>query len=205
MSVSKSVRFDIFARDAFTCQYCGRRPPEVVLELDHIYPRAKGGGDEVINLITACWDCNRGKSAKIISKIAPRPDADLAFLRVQQEIAEVKRFVAAEKKLAAMNKKLVASLQSIWVEYLTEDRHPTARVLLPWVKRYGADEVATSIKLASTAYMRGNFGSYNATTKAIRYVGGILRNRDINNGASALSDNDVLGDDASSDHDEMVN
>ena len=52
MSVSKSVRFEIFARDAFTCQYCGRRPPEVVLELDHIHPRAKGGSDDLTNLIT---------------------------------------------------------------------------------------------------------------------------------------------------------
>jgi hypothetical protein len=205
LSVSKSIRFDIFARDSFTCQYCGRRPPEVVLELDHIHPRAKGGTDEVINLITSCYDCNRGKSAKVISEVALRPDADLAFLKIQQEISEVKRFVAAEKKLAAMNKKLVASLQDIWIEYLTEDRQPTARVLLPWVKRYGADEVATSIKLAAPAYVRGNFGSYNAADKAIRYVGGILRNRDIDNGMPSLSDDDVLNCDPSPNQEEMVN
>jgi 5-methylcytosine-specific restriction endonuclease McrA len=59
MAVSKSIRFEIFARDTFTCQYCGRRPPDVVLELDHIHPVSKGGSDEVINLITSCYDCNR--------------------------------------------------------------------------------------------------------------------------------------------------
>jgi 5-methylcytosine-specific restriction endonuclease McrA len=33
--ISKSTRFDIFNRDAFTCQYCGRMPPVVMLEIDH--------------------------------------------------------------------------------------------------------------------------------------------------------------------------
>ena len=87
MSISKSVRFEIFARDGFTCQYCGRRPPEVVLEVDHIHPQSKGGTDDVINLTTSCYDCNRGKRAKVLGAIAPRPDADMAFLKVQQENA----------------------------------------------------------------------------------------------------------------------
>lgn len=58
---SKTKRFEVFKRDKFTCQYCGRRPPDVVLECDHIHPEAKGGDDEYSNLITACFDCNRGK------------------------------------------------------------------------------------------------------------------------------------------------
>lgn len=63
MSVSKHRRFEVFKRDDFTCQYCGRKPPQAVLEADHIVPRAEGGGDETENLITACFDCNRGKGA----------------------------------------------------------------------------------------------------------------------------------------------
>ena len=61
MSLSVRMRFEVFKRDGFTCQYCGRKTPEVVLELDHIIPRVEGGTDEIHNLITACWDCNRGK------------------------------------------------------------------------------------------------------------------------------------------------
>lgn len=58
---SKQERFQIFERDNFTCQYCGRKPPEVQLEADHIVPLAKGGTNDERNLITACRDCNRGK------------------------------------------------------------------------------------------------------------------------------------------------
>lgn len=56
------LRFKILSRDKFTCQYCGSSAPEVVLEVDHIIPKSKGGGNEETNLVTACKKCNLGKS-----------------------------------------------------------------------------------------------------------------------------------------------
>lgn len=61
--LSKKQRFDVFKRDLFVCQYCGRKPPAVVLEVDHVVPVAGGGSNDEHNLITSCFDCNRGKSA----------------------------------------------------------------------------------------------------------------------------------------------
>ena len=60
------IRFEIFNRDNFTCQYCGRKSPEVIIEIDHIVPQSKEGKDELNNYITACKDCNMGKSNLII-------------------------------------------------------------------------------------------------------------------------------------------
>jgi len=61
-SVSKSLRFEVLARDGFKCRYCGRAAPEVALHVDHIIPRAGGGRNDTGNLATACADCNHGKS-----------------------------------------------------------------------------------------------------------------------------------------------
>jgi hypothetical protein len=177
MGLSKSVRFEVFARDAFTCQYCGRRPPEVILECDHIHPRSKGGENDLLNLVTSCADCNRGKSAKVISEVAPRPDADLAFLKTQQEIVEVQRFLKAKKKQDRLHEKMCDTLREIWTRYLTPDDVPTSRVFIPWVIKYGADEVSESIAAASNAYSSGQFGYHNEVFKLIKYVGAILRNR----------------------------
>lgn len=58
----KKVRFEVFKRDSFTCQYCGRKAPDVLLVIDHIEPVSKGGTDDILNLISACKDCNAGKS-----------------------------------------------------------------------------------------------------------------------------------------------
>lgn len=57
------LRFSIFSRDQYTCQYCGRRPPEVKLHVDHVISRNDGGSDHPSNLVTACQDCNLGKSS----------------------------------------------------------------------------------------------------------------------------------------------
>jgi len=77
MNVSKSTRFEVFKRDTFTCQYCGRRTPDVVLEIDHIVPRVQGGTNDPENLATACFDCNRGKGprslARRVTKAVPQP------------------------------------------------------------------------------------------------------------------------------------
>jgi CO dehydrogenase/acetyl-CoA synthase alpha subunit len=66
-SLSKKIRFEVFKRDSFTCQYCGKSAPDVILEVDHINPVSNGGKDEIMNLITSCFDCNRGKSNVKIS------------------------------------------------------------------------------------------------------------------------------------------
>lgn len=60
-TVNRRLRFTVLSRDEFTCQYCGRKPPEVRLEIDHIIPWSKGGKTEQGNLRTACEDCNSGK------------------------------------------------------------------------------------------------------------------------------------------------
>lgn len=64
-SISLSLRYKVLERDKRTCQYCGRRSPEVVLELDHRIPVSKGGTNDESNLVTACRECNRGKSDSV--------------------------------------------------------------------------------------------------------------------------------------------
>ena len=50
MSISKKIRFEVFKRDGFTCQYCGNTPPNVILEVDHIEPKSKNGKDDINNV-----------------------------------------------------------------------------------------------------------------------------------------------------------
>lgn len=63
MAISKRMRFEILRRDSHTCRYCGDSAPDVKLTVDHVIPEALGGKDEPTNLVTACEDCNSGKSS----------------------------------------------------------------------------------------------------------------------------------------------
>ena len=55
-------RRNVFKRDRFTCQYCGRQPGSEELTIDHVIPRALGGLSTWENCVLACIDCNRIKA-----------------------------------------------------------------------------------------------------------------------------------------------
>lgn len=66
--MTKKLRDLIKRRDNFTCCNCGNSTyaePNLLLEIDHIIPVAKGGRTVEENLQTLCWKCNRAKGAKI--------------------------------------------------------------------------------------------------------------------------------------------
>ena len=68
--MTKKLREFIKNRDKFTCCNCGNSThaePNLLLEIDHIIPVAKGGCTVEDNLQTLCWKCNRSKSDKIIA------------------------------------------------------------------------------------------------------------------------------------------
>lgn len=73
---SRSTRFKVLQRDGFTCFYCGRRAPDVVLDVDHKVPFREGGTDDMDNLVAACVDCNTGKSGHALED-ARASDSDM--------------------------------------------------------------------------------------------------------------------------------
>jgi len=72
--ISKAVRYKVFERDGFRCVMCGATAASgAKLEVDHIIPRAKGGGNAMYNLQTLCDRCNGGKSAALSPDLRRRP------------------------------------------------------------------------------------------------------------------------------------
>lgn len=57
-------RFNIYARDKSTCQYCGRKFPRSDLNLDHVVPRSQGGMSRWDNVVCSCHTCNHRKGGR---------------------------------------------------------------------------------------------------------------------------------------------
>lgn len=113
MAVSKRLRFEILRRDNHTCYYCGRRPPEVVLTIDHVVPTALGGEDVASNLVAACQECNGGKTS-----IAP--DSPLVA-RVDEDAARWSAAMQAAIAKASADHEAVAAyreeFRTAWLSY----------------------------------------------------------------------------------------
>ena len=69
----KKQRLRVLNRDAWLCAYCGKDATQV----DHVAPRADGGGDDLDNLVASCTLCNLRKGRR--SVFLMRPSTPLVF------------------------------------------------------------------------------------------------------------------------------
>jgi 5-methylcytosine-specific restriction endonuclease McrA len=66
----KITRRAVFARDSWTCQYCGSRSN---LTVDHVIPRSKGGSSSWENIVASCAPCNRRKGDRLPRQAGMHP------------------------------------------------------------------------------------------------------------------------------------
>lgn len=150
MSVSKRLRFEVFKRDRFTCQYCGKRPPEVMLEADHIHPRCEGGTDDLENLTTACVPCNRGKAGVPLGDVRPAVD-ELELLSGIQEMLERATSLRHAVAVASVQRKAeddaVATVQQWWVDAFGEAKYveDNAASVRKFLRSLTLDDIAAAI------------------------------------------------------------
>ncbi len=60
------TRREVFRRDNFTCQYCGKRTMD--LTIDHVIPRHLGGTHSWNNVVAACSSCNHRKGGRSLAE-----------------------------------------------------------------------------------------------------------------------------------------
>lgn len=166
MSVSVRTRFEVFKRDSFTCRYCGRKSPEAILEIDHIVAVANGGTNDLMNLATSCWDCNRGKSDVPLSLLITGDDPhDKAVLVLERrrQLDEYNTVLARERELRTSDYK---DLCTYW-----EGR-------TGWPLKYNDDQWLFSVlQTVPREVIRGAMDTAikNSKTRNLAYVNGIIR------------------------------
>ena len=187
-AISKKMRFEVLKRDSFTCQYCGKQPPDVVLHLDHIKPVSKGGKNTMLNLVTSCSDCNLGKSDTELSDDSALKRQQTQTSILAEKKAQIEMMVEWRESLENSEQILVDSIVSL-VNKLMDGFHVNKngeqKIRKQIIKR-GYQEVYDSVKLF---YSRCNSvkdfsdnWSKGLTVKenngiSINYAKGILRNR----------------------------
>jgi hypothetical protein len=155
MAINKKVRFEVFKRDKFTCQYCGQSAPTVVLQCDHIHPKSKGGKDDILNLVTSCFDCNQGKKARLLSddSVITKQKKQLDILQERREQLDL--MLEWQKGLLAADDSDIEVIADYWqtvtkTYYLNERGIESTRKLL---KRFNAAEIIEGIR-ASAYYLQ---------------------------------------------------
>ena len=88
----KLTRLEVFKRDQYTCQYCGKETRQ--LTLDHVIPRYRGGQHTWENVVSACVPCNRRKAGRTPEEAGmrlihrPAPPRDSIFFYIPYSLSE---------------------------------------------------------------------------------------------------------------------
>lgn len=167
--MNKKLRFEVFKRDLFTCKYCGKKPGETVLEVDHIIPRYKKGTDEIENLITSCFDCNRGKGKRMLNELTPEMQKNADILKEKKE--QLQAFYKYQKEISKVTDKPVTILANYWSE-LTENEYSLStkgKISLKYfLKSFTIQEIKDAMEIST---------KIDDVNQRFKYFCGIMHNK----------------------------
>ena len=179
VALSKKVRFEVFKRDNFKCQYCGKSAPDVILNVDHLVPVKHGGNNDMLNLITSCLECNQGKKARKLDDknylIKQKKELDL----LAEKRKQMEDMFKWKKKLLNVENDTVKKLLEKWTSLngnqfsLNEVGQKKLKLLL---KKFTVEEIIDAFEIAINTYYKNTDESIN---DAWYKVNGILYNRKI--------------------------
>lgn len=156
--ISKKLRFEIFKRDEFVCQYCGSHPPAVILHVDHIVPVKDGGDNDMDNLITSCSSCNLGKSANSLTNI-PISLKEKSEL-VKESEAQIKEYakVMQNKKDRLYLEKWTVAASLEGTDFVDTYNRADMKTIEMFLQKLGFYEVNDA---AEVAFSRFHHNKYN--------------------------------------------
>lgn len=179
-ALGRTMRFEVFKRDSFKCQYCGAEAPSVVLQVDHIHPVAKGGTNEITNLVTACQPCNAGKRDRTLDENTAVAKARSQMEELQERREQLDMMMQWREGLRDLTAETVEQLSSYWSRlapgYSLNDSGQTD--LRKMLRQYSISDITNAMDTAADQYLK--FEDSGVTTSeswdhAWHKVAGILR------------------------------
>lgn len=176
-SLSKKIRFEVFKRDEFTCRYCGKGTTAgAVLEVDHVIPVVEGGPNITENLVTACFDCNRGKGKTILSEKNPallsRKDLK-KMIQIQREQVDLFLEYQTSKVLNVeiITENAVRPLLNVYHRRYYPMPKAYQSSVKDYISKIGYDQVHDAASLAA------DFFEQRRIDEPFKYFYGICRNK----------------------------
>ncbi len=180
MPMSKKTRFEVFKRDKFTCQYCGARAPDVLLQIDHVNPVASGGENDILNLITSCPPCNGGKGARHLDDDAMVTKQLRQLDELQERREQIDLLLDWKNGLVDLDTEAASKLAPMWTKLVpgSEVNERGLHSLKQLIVKYGIGRVADAIAASSRQYVTldgDGLATPESAAKAWDYVGRIAR------------------------------
>jgi hypothetical protein len=153
--ISKKLRFEVFKRDSFRCQYCGKSAPEVVLEIDHVTPVANGGKSDILNLISSCKPCNAGKGKRPLSDSSAITKQLDQLKELNERRDQLDMLLQWKVELSNLKEESLSKVGAYWTQHAAGYSLNEAgqRELKKLLNRFELQEVLDAIQIATDQYV----------------------------------------------------
>lgn len=157
-AIPKRIRFEVFKRDFFKCQYCGATAPNVLLQVDHLHPVAEGGDNDITNLITSCEACNSGKSDKALDDNAAVTKARSQLEDLQARREQLEMMMGWKEGLRDIAMQTLDRLCAYWEGYTPGwSANPNGRKKLQqWLGKFSLEELTHGMDVAAAQYLKAD-------------------------------------------------
>ena len=173
-SLSKKTRFEVFKRDSFTCQYCGGKAPDVILEVDHINPVKEGGENDILNLVTSCLDCNRGKRDLKLSDTSVVEKQRKQIEELGERRQQLEMMLEWRDELKSLERDTAKKAIDYWNDIINEYGLTLSDVgeigITKLVKKYGIVKVLDAMDISNSKYIKDE----DSCRTAFKKIGAIL-------------------------------
>lgn len=187
-NLPKKIRFEVFKRDSFTCQYCGRMAPDVVLEVDHIVPVAEGGTNDIMNLITSCHDCNSGKGKRKLSENEEVKKQQDMLKELNEKREQIEMMLEWRNELLNFDNEQIDKIEELFSSYCTGRTFTESgrKTISKLIKKYGFIEVYDCTRISAETYY--DTEDPETASDVFNYISRICYNRKIQNEIPVLKD-----------------
>ena len=177
--ILKSIRFEILKRDKFTCQYCGKKAPDIILHVDHMNPVSRGGTNDLLNLITSCLDCNLGKSDRTLTDTTIIDRNRIQTENLQERRHQIEMMMEWQRGLVELDQYLIEQVAGFWAELVEPYRltEQGLKILEKLLRQNNADEIMEAMRIAIRQYLQYNNNelTQESVSHAWSKIGGICK------------------------------
>lgn len=155
--IGNKLRFEVFKRDKFTCQYCGKAAPDVLLQVDHIEPVADGGSNDMLNLITSCFECNSGKGARLLNDDAVMVRQRGELRQLQERREQIEMMFEWKQELLDLENNIANQAAEYWNKRMSPINkflnECGINFLAKLIRQYGIDQTTAAMQIAADHYL----------------------------------------------------
>lgn len=141
----------------------------MILEVDHINPAAHGGDNDIMNLITSCFDCNRGKGGKKLTDRQEIRKQQEQLKELNERREQLEMMLEWRNQLAKFDDMQIDQVSMAMKSHTGSSLTDQGRMMAKkWIKEFGLIEILDCVEISSNQYLRN--GDSRSINKVFEYI-----------------------------------